>query len=478
MAIPFPQANNNADPGANGLYDEQIEGAVLGALLIAPDYLTELANFLTPTDFYFLRHRLIYKAILALYKANAPIERQSIRKQIDDHGDTGTLGGSGQVSMMLSELTAYVSATAYTVYYARILETMTRRRLIAKATAELQAKVSSNKISLDEALMELDELRESATIHIEDEDVVDIQEAIKKALIENDAPPEKDLQPSGLPDLDRMLGGGFRPRKLYFHGGRPGMGKTTAALHYAVQAAETFRDRGSDEVAVLVTLEMDTRDITNRILAARSGVSFMTIQNNEMDSKEVKRVYDAIAYLTELRKHLVFWNPGSVTPEQLWNKLLAIQTQRRVSVGAVFVDHMHIMSAPDKHSRDDFTKATYIADMFRHMRDRRDLATQQPKVNAAWHIFAQLNRGIEQRADKRPVMSDIRASGKIEENANAIIMYYRDSYYNDDLEDDNTLETIITKNRSGPTGTAKAAFFGETYAIKPLAREGVEPPPF
>jgi len=479
--VPFP---------GQGIQAVEIERQLLGSLLVNPDYIVQVAAITSAEDFYNLRHRLFYRALLALHGTGKPVERLHLIEWFKEHpDDLKQFGGADQVTLFWTETQNSVTTAQYALHYAHYVQYYARRRLIVKRAHEIADAVNSGEMEHAAALSMLEQTaRDAQLASLAQDDLVSILDAVREQMDARDQPETDPVIrfSSGLTGLDNLLGGGFRKNEMYIHGGRPGMGKTSAGLKYGLEAARQMHDDGLEEMVVIITLEMSVRELTNRLLSSLSGVEYTKLdRQDELTAVEYQDLYRAVAQLADLKHHLYFWNPSSVQPEEIWRKLQQVQVEMGRDVGTVIVDHMHIMSAPDKQAGDERIKYNYIIDMFRHMRDHRDEITQTYTVNAAWHILGQLSRKCESRRDKRPILSDFRETGKIEEHANAIIMYYRDSMYNADIEPDDPeyrgMEIIIRKNRGGPTGTATVMFYGETYAIENAAYahevDEVEPPP-
>lgn len=470
--IPFPtQAELSTAPNP-GLQSETAEAALIAVAVLYPEVIPQ-TDFVKPSQFFYLKYRNIWKALLALYNDNHPIDAVSIVEQLKVSGDIKFYKSEGDVHILISETLMLPFSPPSVGYYARMVETYAKRRTLAERSMAVAQQVAAGEMSTEEAISILTETAEEAGVssNVKD-DLYSMMDAVNLAFDRAQQPERNERQTAGLSEVDDLLGGGFRKNRIYVHGGRPGMGKTSAVLKYSLEAAKEMKAKGNNEMVVVITLEMDAAEMANRLLASVSKIPYDVLdRGDELTDEQYNRLFNAIAELDKLKEHYYFWNPSSVNPEQIWTKLRSIQNEMRVNVGAVFVDHIHIMSVPQDRrnlDRDERRKYSYIIDTFRMMRDKLKPNTQEHIVDATWHLVAQLNRDVEKRHDKRPLMSDLREAGKIEENANTVIMYYRDSVYVEEMGEDHTMEVIVRKNRGGKMGTARVAFFGETYAIENL----------
>ncbi|GAB3093338.1 replicative DNA helicase [Lysobacter terrae] len=435
----------------------EAEQAVLGGLMLAPDAWDRVADRITDADFYRRDHQLIYRAIRELAEKNKPYDAVTLGEWFESMGLSEQVAGGAY----LIELASTTPSAANIVAYADIV----RDKAILRQLIDVGTDIVNNGF--------LPEGRDSSEI-LEDAErqVLAIAQAnadgktdftpVTKALAE-----AFDLLqtryangdgvtglPTGYVEFD-MMTAGLQKTDLIILAARPAMGKTTLALNMAEYAA--FRSKLP--VAVF-SMEMSASQLAMRLISSVGRVNAQRLRTGQLEDEDWSRVTSAIRQLREA-KIFIDDEPG-LSPVKLAAK--ARRLKREHGLGLIVIDYLQLMSVPGNSEN----RATEISEISRSLKGlAKEL--QVPVI-----ALSQLNRSLETRTDKRPVMADLRESGAIEQDADMIVFIYRDEYYNKENSPDKGLaEVIIGKQRSGPTGSLKLKFFGEYTRFDNLSHDSV-----
>ncbi len=415
---------------------------MLSAVLIDNEALHAVASELKVEDFYHPAHQILFNAMVHLRDDNQPVDLHTLadylstRKMLDGVGGHVTLG----------EIADYEATAANCAFHARIVrDKAIKRSLISAATAIAEAGYEAEGDAdelLDTAeskIFELSQIKSRSTfrsLHDEMPGTFDYVEAIMKR------GGELTGIPSGYADLDEMTGG-LQPGELIIIAARPSMGKTALALNIARNAAV---DHGKK--AAVFSLEMTTRALVLRLLAAEARIDFSTLRKGFLAASDFRRLSDSAGRIE--RADVWIDDSGSLTILEMKAKSRRLHAERGLDL--LVVDYLQLAKGDEKSGRKDLE----IADV------SRGLKALAKELEIPVIALSQLNRGPEQRdPDKRrPILGDLRESGAIEQDADLIGFIYRDIVYNKDTEDPNLAELIIAKQRNGPTGTVKLHFDG------------------
>ncbi len=422
----------------------EAERAVLGGIMLDPRRLTEVAEKLRPEDFYREEHARLFQLMLEMGERGEPTEMVAVAEQIRRAGKPEEYGGLTYVTQLPDE----VPSTENIDYYARIVrERAVERRLLM--TARL---VADQVYGGERALADLLDFAESAIFQVTQERgasdweqlsrVVDGEFLRIQQLAEHSS--EVTGTPTGFVDLDRKLAG-LQRTDLVILAARPAMGKTALALNIARHAA--FAGVG---VGVF-SLEMSRGQLATRLLCSQAKVDAQRVRTG-MLSRD--RDLPALSAAAEELYHLPFYiddTPG-VSITQVRSKARRLKSQHP-ELGLIIVDYIGLMQGDPRLSREQQVSTS-----------SRGLKALAKELDITVLALSQLNRGVEQRPNKRPVLSDLRESGAIEQDADVIMFIYRDEYYNKETTEPGVAEVIVAKQRNGPTGTVKLAWQGE-YAL-------------
>ena len=428
----------------------EAESSVLGGLLLDNGAWDRVGDLLVDGDFYRHEHQLIYAAIGALVNASKPADVITVYEHLQNQGHTDAVGGLAY----LNSLAQYVPSASNIRRYAEIVrERSILRKLVSAsdeiATAAFNPKGKAVDKILDEAEQKIFNIGEEGSrmkqgFQSMDTLVVDLMDRVQEMA---DNPNDITGVPTGFHDLDRMTSG-LQPGDLIVLAARPSMGKTA----FAINIAEHVALNEGLPVAVF-SMEMGASQLAVRIVGSIGRIDQGHLRTGKLGDDEWPRLTEAIEKLRTVSLH-IDETPG-LTPSELRanSRRLARQCGK---LGLIVVDYLQLMSGSSGSDGDN--RATELGEI------SRGLKMLAKELQCPVIALSQLNRGVEQRTDKRPMMSDLRESGAIEQDADIIMFIYRDDYYNKDSKDPGVAEIIIGKQRNGPTGTVRLTF------LKPLTR--------
>lgn len=426
----------------------QTEQSVLAGLLLDNEAWDSVADLLHRSDFYRFEHRIIYEAIGDLVQANKPADVITVFEQLKVAGHDEACGGLPY----LNALAQSVASAANLRRYAEIIrERAVLRKLIA-AGDEIVTKAFNPggtpvKQVLDEAETRILQVGEEGAR--QNQIWSDMDELIVRAIDRITERAERGGElvtglPSGFPDLDRMTTG-LQPGDLVILAARPSMGKTSLALNLAEEAAIR------EGLPVLVfSMEMSADQLTTRLLGSVGRVDQRRLQTGRLLEDEWGRLTEATEKLTRASIHID--ETGGLNPAELRARARRKARECGGKLGMIVVDYLQLMSGDSQDDARSENRATELAGV------SRGLKALAKELQCPVLALSQLNRSVESRNDKRPLMSDLRESGALEQDADMIAFIYRDEYYNKDSKEPGVAEIIIAKQRNGPVGTVKLAF--------------------
>jgi replicative DNA helicase len=421
----------------------EAEQAVLGGLMLSPDSLDKVADKLTDDDFYRKDHRLIWRAINELANKGMPCDAITLGDWFVANETAEMVGGA---SYLMELANSTPSAANIGAYGDIVREKSVLRMLIDAGTSITEDGFRPEGKSVQEVM----ELAEQRVFRIAEsgargkKDIVSVREAVGEAFRMLTERYEKRGQLTGLStgftDLDELTSG-LQPSDLVIIAARPSMGKTAFALNLAEAAAM----RGKKAVAVF-SMEMSASQLAFRLISSLGRVHAQHLRNGDLAEEDWPRVTSAITMLSDAK--IFIDDTPAMSPVEMRSR--SRRLQREHGLGLIVIDYLQLMQVPGNSEN----RATEISEI------SRGLKALAKELNVPVIALSQLNRSLEQRADKRPMMSDLRESGAIEQDADVIMFIYRDEYYNKESPDKGLAEIIIGKQRNGPTDTVKLAFLG------------------
>lgn len=429
----------------------EAESSVLGGLLLDNKSWEQVADLLSEGVFYRYEHRQVYVGISALINASRPADVITVYEYLQSIGKAEEVGGLGY----LNALAQYVPSASNIRRYAEIV----RERAILRKLVTASDEIATNAFNtqgkpvpqiLDEAEQKIFQIGEEGSRLKQGFQSMDQLAVILMDRVNQMADDPNDITgvPSGFVDFDKMTSG-LQPGDLVVLAARPSMGKTALAINIAEHVA---LNEGLP-VAVF-SMEMGASQLAIRIVGSIGRIDQQRLRTGKLNQEEWPRLAEAIEKLRNVSLHID--ETPSLTPMEL--RANARRLARTCGkLGLIVVDYLQLMSGNTSSNNGD-NRATEIGEI------SRGLKMLAKELQCPVLALSQLNRSVETRTDKRPMMSDLRESGAIEQDADVIMFIYRDDYYNKDSKEPGVAEIIIGKHRNGPTGTVKLAF------LKPLTR--------
>ncbi len=423
---------------------------MLGGLLLDNGAWDRVGDLLVDGDFYRHEHRLIYSSIGALVNASRPADVITVHEHLQSQGKSDEVGGLGY----LNSLAQFVPSASNIRRYAEIVRERSILRKLVAASDEIATHAFNPQGKpvdriLDEAEQKIFNIGEEGSRMKQGFQSMD---SLAVALIDRvqemaNNPNDITGVPTGFHDLDRMTSG-LQPGDLVVLAARPSMGKTAFAINIAEHVA-----LNEDLPVAVFSMEMGASQLAVRIVGSIGRIDQGHLRTGKLSDEEWPRLTEAIEKLRNVSLH-IDETPGLTTSELRANaRRLSRQCGK---LGLIVVDYLQLMSGSSGSEGDN--RATELGEI------SRGLKMLAKELQCPVIALSQLNRGVEQRTDKRPMMSDLRESGAIEQDADIIMFIYRDDYYNKDSKDPGVAEIIIGKQRNGPTGTVRLTF------LKPLTR--------
>jgi len=464
MSAVFSYADN--DPSADRQVAQlripphsiEAESSVLGGLLLDNGAWDRMGDLLVDGDFYRHEHKLIYAAIGGLINASKPADVITVYEQLQGLGKADEIGGL----VYLNSLAQYVPSASNIRRYAEIVRERSILRKLVSASDEIATNAfntqgkSVDRI-LDEAEQKIFNIGEEGTrmkqgFQSMDALVVELLDRVTE-MAEN--PNDITGVRTGFYEFDKMTSG-LQPGDMIVLAARPSMGKTSLAINIAEHVA---LNEGLP-VAVF-SMEMGASQLAVRIVGSIGRIDQGHLRTGKLSDEEWPRLTEAIEKLRNVSLH-IDETPGLTTSELRANaRRLARQYGR---LGLIVVDYLQLMSVST--SMNDENRATAVGEI------SRGLKMLAKELKCPVIALSQLSRGVESRTDKRPMMSDLRESGAIEQDADIIMFIYRDDYYDKNSKEPGVAEVIISKHRNGPTGTVKLTFLKPLTKFENLASYG------
>lgn len=420
----------------------EAESSVLGGILLENEAINRVLEVLTPEDFYRESHRRIFRAMIEICDRSEPVDLITLSDFLKAKGDLEVVGGSAY----LASLASAIPTSANIHFYARIVREKAIRRYLISAATEIATRGYEDQENVDEYLDEA----EKVIFDISEKRVrgsfVMIGEMIRDSIKMVERLYERKEMvtgvPSGFKDLDRLTAG-FQPSDLIVIAGRPSMGKTALCLNIATHAAF-----GGHGVAVF-SLEMAKEQLVLRMLCSEARIDHSKVRSGYLADREFPALVMAAGRLAETPIYID--DTPAISVLELRAKARRLVRDRDKKIGLIIVDYLQLM----RGSRSAPNREQEISEISRSM---KALAKE---LNIPVIAVSQLNRRVEDRGDKRPMMADLRESGAIEQDADVIAFVFREVVYNENVDDPNLAEIIVGKQRNGPTGTVRLAFFRE-----------------
>jgi replicative DNA helicase len=428
----------------------EAEESVLGAMMLSPGAIGAVSEVLDAGDFYRESHARIYRAALALYAKGEPVDAITLVDELEERGELEDVGSRTRIH----ELAALVPASANAGHYARIVREMATLRGLIRAGGEISTlgwerpgETTDLVDRAEQIVFDLSQARVTSEFsHIEEL----LKDSFERITALYEAGAEVTGTPSGFRDLDRLTSG-FQPGNLIIVAARPSMGKSGLGLCMAANLAM----RAEVPVAVF-TLEMSKSEVTQRLMCSEAKVESQRLRTGKLAADDWPRLTAACDRLAKAPIYVD--DTGSITMMEIRSKARRLKS-REPSLGLIVVDYLQLMTS-------GASVENRVQEVSQISRSLKVLARD---LDVPILAMSQLSRAVEQRHDKRPILSDLRESGSIEQDADLVMFIYRDEYYNDESEQQGIAELHLAKHRNGPTDTVKLSFLKRYAKFADLA---------
>ncbi len=450
---------NTKDPWLQKVPPHNIEAeqSILSAILIENNTLPEVLEILSDQDFYREAHRKIFKAMVELFERNEPADLVTLTNLLKERGQLGSLGGASY----LAELVDTVPMAVNAAHYAKIVQEKASLRRLIEQAASITSRCFEDKGDVEEILdfaersiFDISENKIKPSFYVLGDILTDTYKAVEEAY-------ENKVLVTGVPTGFRGLDektSGLQPGDLIVIAGRPSMGKTALALNIARNASlET------GEPAAIFSLEMSKEQLSLRMLSAEARIDSSRMRGGFLSERDLARINRAAGALYDIPIYID--DSPAISALEIRAKTRRMKMDK--GVGLVVIDYLQLMRGRASAERRDLE----ISEI------SRSLKALAKELNIPVVALSQLNRKVEDRTNKRPVLSDLRESGAIEQDADVILFIYRDEVYHKEEDNPNKgiAELILAKQRNGPIGAVKLAFL-ETYTrFEDLAPRGESP---
>ncbi|HIG92088.1 MAG: replicative DNA helicase [Methylococcales bacterium] len=423
----------------------QAEQAVLGGLMLDNEGWDKVAEHVSEEDFYRKEHRYIFRAISQLAAKMDPFDVVTVSEMLETMGEIDTVGGLAYVGMLAKDTPTAANIDSY----AKIV----RDRSVLRQLIHVGTTISGSAFNTEgQETSQLLENAERQVFEIAEQQqrgksgFIPVRSLLAKAVDKIESLYEQDNPitgvSTGFTDFDEMTSG-LQASDLVIVAGRPSMGKTT----FAMNLAENVAIKAKKPVAVF-SMEMPGDQLAMRMMSSLGRIDQHKVRTGKLDDDEWPRMTSAINLLAETQ--LFIDDTAALTPTEVRSRSRRLMREHG-QLGLIVLDYLQLMQSPSSGEN----RVQQISDI------SRNLKALAKELNVPVVALSQLNRNLEQRPNKRPVMSDLRESGSIEQDADVIVFIYRDEVYNEDSPDKGVAEIIIGKQRNGPIGTSRLTFLGQ-----------------
>ena len=427
------------------------ERSLLGSILIDDEVIVDVADKISSTDFYEPGHQLIYEAMVRLYQKHSPVDILTLSNELKSTKRIDDVGGLEY----LSDLTNYVPSAAHAIEYASIVREASIRRNLTKAGE----RITNLAFKTDQDVQQVLSLAEASLYAVNQESQQTEMQSMESLLsdafekmtyLHQNKDKLRGVQ-TGFKDLDKMTAG-LQKSDLIILAARPAMGKSTLAQNIAFNVA--MREK---KTVLFFSLEMSNAQVVDRMISEASGVDSWNIRTGNLTQEDFSKISDAMGEMSEAPIKFVD-KPGLTVLEM---KVLAQREAHKGNLGLIIVDYLQLMSGSKSYGDNRVQEISEIS---------RGLKLIARELDVPVIALSQLSRSVEQRPDKRPMLSDLRESGSIEQDADIVMFVYREDYYNPDTERKHITDLIIGKHRNGPVGTVELYFHPERIKFMSLEK--------
>ncbi|KAF0106181.1 MAG: replicative DNA helicase [Anaerolineaceae bacterium] len=435
-------------------HNREAEEAVVGAVLINPEVYYDLAQFLQADDFYIHRHRWIWEAFTRLHEKRTPVDFLTVTEALESAGQLAEIGGPAYLTALINQVPTSLHAEAY----GRMVEAASIRRRMLTAANQIATLAYSEGETIENVMEEAEKSVFNVSERRLKKDLLPISTVLSDYYDRIDElakrPEEIFGVPTGFIDLDRMLTG-MQQSDLLIIAGRPGQGKSGFLLSAAKNAALLHKKH-----VAIFSLEMSNEQVVQRLLAQETGIDSQRLRNGKLQENEWPLLTQAIEVLGDT--HIFLDDTPALTPLALRTKCRRLHME--FGLDLVILDYIQLMGG-DTRTDNRVQEVSYIS---------RNLKILARELNVPVLAAAQLSRAVEQRTDKRPVLSDLRESGSLEQDSDVVMFIYRPDQYEKDTVKQNVAEIIVSKHRNGPTGSVELVFLNHLAKFVDAATRNID----
>jgi replicative DNA helicase len=437
----------------------EAEASLLGAIIIDADAIVKVADAISSSDFFEMRHQRIYEAMLDLYEKRSAIDVLTLSDKLRNSGYLDMVGGPAY----LTELTNFVPTAAHAEQYAEIVAQKAMRRRLITTAQELSTMGFDESLGLRELIEEAETKLFSVSETQVKQSVISIEDILSESFerLDDLHKDKKSLRgiPTGYKDLDGMMAG-LQRSDLFILAARPAMGKTAFVLNLAHNVAVQAK-----EPVLIYSLEMGKEQLVDRLLSMQSGVDAWALRTGNLTDQDFEKIGEAMGVLSEAPIYIDD-TPG-ITVSDLRTK--ARRQSHKQPLGLIIVDYLQLMSGGSRFSN----SANRVQEISEISRGLKGVARE---LDVPLIALSQLSRSVESRTPQIPQLADLRESGSIEQDADIVAFLYREDYYNPESERKNIMDVLIKKHRNGPTGGVELYFDRDKQKIRSLdTRHGGDP---
>lgn len=416
----------------------EAEEAVIGSVLIDPESFFDVAQFLRAEDFYIVKHRWLWDAFTTLHDNRSAVDLLTVQEELERRGQLAEVGGPAYLTRLITLTPTAFNAAAY----GRLVEeAATRRRLIhaasdiAKLAYDVGTDVNTAVGESEKALFAVSERRSLHELRPMRKAASEYYDRVQYLYDHRD---EMLGVPTGFKDLDKLLGG-MQQSDLLILAGRPGRGKTSLLLSIALNAAKMFKKR-----VAIFSLEMSTEQLVQRLVAQETGINSQRLRLGRLDDDEWPRFTQAITVLSDTGIFLD--DTPAISALQLRTKCRRLNSE--IKLDLIVVDYLQLMTG-------DFRVENRVQEVSHISRSLKALARE---LNVPVLTAAQLSRAVEQRSGQKPMLSDLRESGSIEQDSDVVMFLHHPDNWDEEPQKKSITEIVIAKHRNGPTGSVELVF--------------------
>ena len=431
----------------------EAEQSVLGAMLLSREAIDKAGEILSEGDFYRPDNRIIFSAIMDLHSRNEAVDLVTVTEELRKMGKLDAIGGTTAITALSNA----VPTAANVVYHAKIVEEKALRRQLINAATEVVASGYEEEADIAQTIDQAEQKILAVANRKHAGGVVKIKDIVKSAMARiEELYDSKDAYtglPTGFTDFDKMTSG-LQPSDLIIVAARPSMGKSSLVLNIAEHVAL----KGGKSVAFF-SLEMSKEQLVQRLLCSEAGIDASRLRIGQLQESEWPNLVSAADKLSSA-KIMMDDTPGMTALEM---RSKARRWKNENGLDLIIVDYLQLMQGSSKRASDN--RQQEMSDISRSL---KGLARE---LNVPVIALSQLSRSVEQRTSKRPMLSDLRESGALEQDADIVCFIYRDDYYNPDTEQKNVAELIVAKHRNGPVGTVQLFFRKDITRFYDLSKQ-------